>query len=350
MRLHAELFSYRLRYLQPVSWSDVREDAADYVLLKLTDADGHVGLAEATVKPTWSGHTIGSMLATLREVLLPRLTAADLRQRLRQVPEQMQARGLVESALATLDLVAAGASAAAARSVAVSCTLTRQPPDAMAQQAARLHERHGVTRFKVKGGQGLAVDADAVRAVGAAVPGAVVQVDANSAYDAARLVEHAESLRDAGAVLLEDPCPFGFTDFAGLARRSALPLLVDLAARDADAAAHFAAHGAAAISVKPGRYGAVESRAVADAARAAGAAVGLGLFGESDLGAALNLHLVPDGHAGADTLPAELTGHLMLAERLLDGGFEPRHGCLALPALAEVIARVDWSRMTPHAH
>lgn len=345
MTLQAELFSYRLPYRQTVTWSDVREDGADYVLLKLTDDAGRIGLAEATVKPTWSGHTVGSMLATLREVLLPLLATPEPRRRLRQVAEQPQARGLVESALALLAL-----QDAPARRVPVSCTLTRESPERMAAAAEAWHLGFGIRRFKLKGGQGMTLDAQAVAAVRAATPRAAVQVDANSAYAHGELARYAGALADAGAVLLEDPCPLPLAGFIALAHHCALPLLVDLAARDADSAAAFAAQGARAISVKPGRYGAFEAAAVAGAARANGAQVTLGLFGESDLGAALNLHLAAACTTGADSLPAELTGHLMLGERLLLGGLEPRDGCIELPALHELLERIDWTRMTRHAH
>jgi len=345
----AELFSYRLRYRQKVVWSDIQEDAADYVLLKLTDTEGRVGLAEATVKASWSGHTTGTMLCALRELVLPclRTKAAGAGPLELPVAEQAQAVGLAASAWRMLQQ--GPQPAGQAQGVAVSCTLTRQAPLEMARQAGQRHAAYGVRHFKLKGGQGAATDAEGVREVLNAVPDAVVQVDANSAYGPGMLADYAQRLEAAGASLLEDPCRFDLRRFPELVRASRLPLLVDWAARDAEAAAFFADAGAAAISVKPGRYGAAQALAVADAARAAHARVGLGLFGESDLGAALNLQLHAQGSLGPSPLPAELTFHLALQDSLLAQPLEPVDGIVHVPTAADIVAQVDWTRMRSHA-
>lgn len=345
----AELFSYRLHYRRKVVWSDIQEDGADYVLLKLTDTEGRVGLAEATVKPSWSGHTTQTMLCALRELVLPllRARAADAGPLELPVAGQAQAVGLAASAWRMLQRTRQPA--AEPEGVNVSCTLTRQAPPEMARQAEQHHAAYGVRHFKLKGGQGATTDAEGVREVLRAVPGAVVQVDANSAYAPEMLGDYARRLRGAGASLLEDPCRFDLCRFPDLVRASPLPLLVDWAARDADAAAFFANAGAAAVSVKPGRYGAAEAVAVAGAARAAHARVGLGLFGESDLGAALNLQLQAQGTLGPSPLPAELTFHLALQDRLLAQPLEPVGGIVHVPTAADIVAQVDWKRMQSHA-
>ena len=48
------LHAYRLRYARPVQWSDIVEEAAPFVLLRLKSDTGHEGVAEVTVKPTWA--------------------------------------------------------------------------------------------------------------------------------------------------------------------------------------------------------------------------------------------------------------------------------------------------------
>lgn len=355
--LDCAIYSYSLPYHRPQTWSDMREEAAAYVMLRLRDRDGTVGLAEATVKPTWSGHTIGSMVSTLRELVVPLLERFDPAQpgatwrALGQIAEQPQARGLGETAL--WSLLAQQGPAARTRAplrVQVSCTLTRQPPDLMAVEAQAFAQRYGISRFKLKGGQGMKIDARGVQAVREAVPGCVVQVDANSAYSPDELARYSALLHDVGAVLLEDPCPFDPLNFAARASLSALPLLVDQAARDDAMAGWYAAQGAAAISVKPGRYGAPQALRVAAAARARGAQVGLGLFGESDLGCALNLQLNAHWNAGETALPAELTAHLGLREHLLPGGMVPARGWLDVPTLRDIATKLDTHRMQHHAN
>lgn len=70
MRLaeHA-LHCYRLRYERPVRWSDIVEEAAPFVLLRLQSDTGFAGVAEITVKPTWCGVTARSSDGDRRDVL-----------------------------------------------------------------------------------------------------------------------------------------------------------------------------------------------------------------------------------------------------------------------------------------
>jgi hypothetical protein len=74
MRLaeHA-LHCYRLRYERPVRWSDIVEEAAPFVLLRLQSDTGFAGVAEITVKPTWCGVTARSLVTTIEEIFLPLL-------------------------------------------------------------------------------------------------------------------------------------------------------------------------------------------------------------------------------------------------------------------------------------
>jgi len=65
------LHTYSLRYERPVKWSDIVEEAAPFVLLRLQDEAGAVGAAEITVKPTWCGVTARSLIATIEEVFTP---------------------------------------------------------------------------------------------------------------------------------------------------------------------------------------------------------------------------------------------------------------------------------------
>src|SRR5919205_3826136 len=96
------LHAYRLRYERPVRWSDIVEDAAPFVLLRLQSDTGHVGVAEITVKPTWCGVTARSLVTTIEEVFLPLLAAVDLddatkaRAALERIPENQAAKTLID--------------------------------------------------------------------------------------------------------------------------------------------------------------------------------------------------------------------------------------------------------------
>ena len=72
------LHAYRLRYARPVQWSDIVEEAAPFVLLRLTSDSGEEGVAEVTVKPTWGGVTARSLIATIEDIFMPLFRTLDL--------------------------------------------------------------------------------------------------------------------------------------------------------------------------------------------------------------------------------------------------------------------------------
>ena len=190
-RLHV----YHLRYARPVRWSDIVEEAAPFVLLKLTSDTGDVGVAEITVKPTWCGVTARSLIAAIEDMFIPMLQTLDLsdpakvRATLDTVPENQAAKTLIDNAC--WDLYAARharplwqAWGGRAR-VELSWAVTRQEPRAMAAEAAAMVGRHGFRTLKVKGGQGIERDLAGIREIRSAVGDAVrFYVDANGAYPA----------------------------------------------------------------------------------------------------------------------------------------------------------------------
>src|SRR5436309_3371883 len=54
-----------------------RELRGNYVLVRVRDDSGRVGLGEATVDPVWSGETQAGTIALIREVLTPIVVGAD---------------------------------------------------------------------------------------------------------------------------------------------------------------------------------------------------------------------------------------------------------------------------------
>src|ERR1700682_4709743 len=136
------LHAYRLRYERPVRWSDIVEEAAPFVLLRLQSDTGVVGVAEITVKPTWCGVTARSLIATIEEIFLPLIATVDLddptdvRAVLERIPENQAAKTLIDNACWDLHASHLGQPLwrqwrGAAR-VDLSWALTRQAPPAMA--------------------------------------------------------------------------------------------------------------------------------------------------------------------------------------------------------------------------
>jgi L-Ala-D/L-Glu epimerase / N-acetyl-D-glutamate racemase len=338
------LDSYSLPYEREVRWSDIVESSAQFVLLRLESDSGHVGVAEATVKPTWSGVSRRTLELAVEDIFVPILQRLDLsnpasvRQQLDAIPENHAAKALVDNAL--WDLHAAKSSKplwqlwGGRSSINLSWALTRQSPSLMAKEAAAMVERYGFGTLKVKGGQGLAVDVQGMREIRAAVGDKLrLYVDANGFYPIEQAESYVKAMADAGAEVVEDPCPLSpDARFEALQEASPVPILVDFGCASRRDAPLFIERGARALSLKPGRFGLSDTRSMLDAANKAGCLTVVGLFGESALGTLSALQLasiLPDG-----ALPAETTWYLAMTRQVLKTPLEIRGGALELPPIA----------------
>ena len=64
MRLtRSQIAVYKLSYPRPVRWKDTVEDGGLFMLLRLFSDEGFEGVAEAPIKPTWTGTTPRSLAA-----------------------------------------------------------------------------------------------------------------------------------------------------------------------------------------------------------------------------------------------------------------------------------------------
>lgn len=345
------LHCYSLRYERPVRWSDIVEEAAPLVLLRLESDSGAVGVAEITAKPTWCGVTARSLVAAVEGVLLPRLKGVDLddpaqvRGVLDQVPENQAAKTLVDNAC--WDLYAHAQARplwqiwGGRRKVELSWAVTRQAPKAMAEEAQRMVSRHGFGTLKIKGGQGVDTDVAGMREIRAAVGDAVrLYVDANGAYPAAQAPDYVRAMADAGALMVEDPCVFAPDNaFRQLQQGSPVPLLVDFGCASRRDAALFVECGARALSLKPGRFGLSDVRAMQRLAQPAGCEAVAGLMGESALGTLAALQFAATLHTSAP--PAELTWYLAMTEQVITAMPPIVDGAIELPDTASLSALLD---------
>ena len=320
------LHFYRLPYARTIVWSNAVESSGSFALLKLTADNGAAGVAEGTIKSTWSGVSPRSLAAALEEVVLPQLKDADLADEaalasaLARIPENRLAKGMVASACWTLRAAAAGQPLwklwGGEPGVELSWTVTRQKPAAMAGEAAEYCARHGFRTLKVKGGQGLDTDLRALAEIRAAV--------------------------GAGVALAEDPSPLApDAQFEALQQGSAIPILVDSSCSTARDAELYLARGARAISLKPGRVGLSETHAVQALAAKQGARLAVGIYAESALGTLISLQqaaAVPR----ARSLAAEQSFFLEMTAQVSRLVPEIRQGRVELPAAADMASLVDW--------
>jgi L-alanine-DL-glutamate epimerase-like enolase superfamily enzyme len=338
---------YRLPYAREVVWANAVERSGLYALLRLDSDDGATGIAEGTLKDTWSGASPRSLAAALEDFLIPRLRPVDLADAravsaaLAGIPENRLAKGMIESACWTMRAARAGAPLwkqwGTRSERELTWTVTRQAPGRMAAEAAEVCARYGFRALKVKGGQGIETDLRALAEIRAAVgPSVALSVDANSHYALQEAQTYVTALAEAGVALAEDPCPLRPDGrFARLQKASPIPILVDRACGSREDAALFLERGARALSAKPGRVGLAQARAVAALAAERGARSTVGIYGESALGTLVNLQL-------ECPLPAEQTFFLILTAQVSRLVPEIREGCIRLPEAADLAQLVDW--------
>jgi L-alanine-DL-glutamate epimerase-like enolase superfamily enzyme len=347
------LHCYRLLYLREVVWANAREDSGLFALLKL-EAGGHSGIAEGTLKDTWSGVSPKSLAAALEDVLIPRLREADLTdekvvaQALAGIPENRLAKGMLESACWTLRAAQAREPLwklwDTGRSREVAWTVTRQRPALMASESAEMCAQHGFRVLKVKGGQGVEVDLRALAEIRAAVGDAVeLYVDANGAYARAEAIDYVQALAGAGVTVAEDPCSLQpDAHFEALQKASPIPILIDRSCASKEDAALYLERGAKALSTKPGRVGLAQTRAIAALALRHGAKTAVGIYAESALGTLINLQQ-------PGSMAAEQTFYLTIKEQVSTLLPQIRGGRIELPAEADLSGLVDWERVARFA-
>jgi L-alanine-DL-glutamate epimerase-like enolase superfamily enzyme len=348
------LHVYRLPYAREVVWANAREHSGLFALLVL-EADGEKGIAEGTLKDTWSGVSPKSLAAALDDFLIPRLREVDLTDErvvakaFAGIPENRLAKGMIESACWTLRAAVAGEPLwklwDAEQTRDIAWTVTRQKPALMAAESAEVCAKYGFRVLKVKGGQGVDVDLQALKEIRAAV-GAKVElyVDANSHYTRAEAPDYVRKLAAAGVTVAEDPCPLQpDSGFEELQKASPIPILVDRSCASKEDAALYLERGARALSTKPGRVGLAETRAIAAMAAMRGAKTAVGIYAESALGTLINLQQ-------PGSMAAEQAFFLTMTEQASTLVPQIRGGRIELPQEADLSRLVDWEHLKQLAY
>lgn len=335
---------YRLPYKKAVVWSNAEEDSGLYALLTLV-GDGLKGIAEGTIKNTWSGVSPGSLRAALEDVVLPLLKNVDLLDEkavygsLARIPENRLAKGLVDNACWVLRALHGKQPLwkllGGTPEVDVCWTVTRDKPAVMAKESADYCGRYGFRTLKVKGGQEMKTDLEALAAIRAAVgAGVSLTVDANSAFTREQAPDYVKRIAEAGAIVAEDPSPLvPDARFEALQKGSPIPILVDGSCTSARDAALYLARGMQAVSLKPGRVGISECLKVKETVGPQ-RQTALGIYAESSLGTFVNLQLPA-------TMPAEQTFFLIHQQQVAPVP-AIRDGRIALPQDPDLHKLVDW--------
>lgn len=188
---------------------------------------------------------------------------------------------------------------------------------------ARAHRAQGFTCFKVKVGREVEHDAEALRAIAAAVPDARFRIDANAGFSAKEALALAEILARGGIEIdcFEQPCAAG--DLAGMAEVAAAiepPVIADESARRVeDVAALVAARAADGVNLKIAKSGGpLAALAIGRAAKAQGLRVMCGGMVETRLGMTAAAH-VAAALGGVDFV--DLDTAWLLAGDPFEGGY-----------------------------
>ena len=155
------LHFYTLPYRREIIWANAVEKEGLFALLLLEGDNGKQGVAEGTIKSTWSGVSPNSLKAAFEDFLMPKLQGVDIaspaavNQALAGIPENKLAKGMIDTAAWTLHAATIGTSLwqlwNGTPEVDLTWAITRQPPAVMAAEAAEVCARYGFRTLKVKG-------------------------------------------------------------------------------------------------------------------------------------------------------------------------------------------------------
>ncbi len=249
----AEVIPYALPFRRPYVTAKGRLDRREMVLLRVTSADGPVGLGEAVPLSLRGGAGLAAVVAELRswsEIAIghavPALTPngeadtaeGDLRVGAGQPHPGLSAPAGCAIETAVHDLAARTAGVPlhelltpgrAARPVPCNATLTTDSPAGLLRQAEEWAS-DGFSVFKLKlGSDGDLGQVEAIRSgIG---PDAVIRLDANGSWGLELAVQRLAGLEPLGIELAEQPVA-DLETMAELRRRTSIPLVADESVTD----------------------------------------------------------------------------------------------------------------------
>lgn len=287
-----------VRFRRPFAVAAGMWNAREAWILRVSDADGRVGLGEAVVEPD-DGEVAASVLESLvREAVAMAETG--------RVPtgDELDGHGRPGRALrAALDAARFDLDGSASAlvlpngdGVGVNATLPLLGPRASAEAALQAVEA-GFATLKLKGGaeRETEVLVDRIRAVRQAVgPDVGLRLDVNGSWDPATAEERLEAITRFGLEYVEQPLAGDDTSaLAELRRRVRVPIAADESVASLKAARELLdAEAVDALVVKPARVGGIEvGREIAAMAADRGVPVVISTLFETGVGIAAALAL-----------------------------------------------------------
>lgn len=309
-----------------------------YVLVRVHDDQGRVGLGEGSVTSVWSGETQAGTIAMINQEFVPILQGADpfdlewIGRRIdRAVHGNSFAKGAVEMALLDLQgqilgvpvykLLGGQSRATETEGVRLKFVVGAVEPALAAQRARRMVEL-GWKAIKVKVGRDgdPAIDVERLQAVRDAIGVTWLSVDANGGYTVDQAVQAAARFEKLNVMLFEQPTRRGdHQAMAEVRRRSGIPIMADESVFTPQDALEVIRHRAAdVLSLYPGKHGGIRAtQHIAKMAEAAGIPCTIGSNLEREVATAAMAHVTAcTANLQCERFPGDLIGPVYFEQTL----------------------------------
>jgi L-alanine-DL-glutamate epimerase-like enolase superfamily enzyme len=309
-----------------------------YVLVRVQDDQGRVGLGEASVTSVWSGETQAGAIALIQQEFVPLLHGADpfdlewiTRRMDRAVHGNSFAKGAVEMALLDLQgqtlsvpvykLLGGRAQPAQTAGIRLKFVVGAVEPVLAAQRARRMVDL-GWKAIKVKVGRDgdPSVDVERLAAVREAVGSVWLSVDANGGYTVDQAAAAATRFEKLNVMLFEQPTRRGdHQAMAEVRRRSGIPVMADESVFTPQDALEVIRHRAAdVLSLYPGKHGGIRAtQQIAKIAEAAGIPCTIGSNLEREVATAAMAHVTTcTANLECERFPGDLIGPVYFEQTL----------------------------------
>lgn len=340
--------TFRLPMSGSLSWGKAgRLDALEHVLVRLVTDTGHVGLAEATPRPTIYGETPESIHAIIQNHLAPALIGLDVEdvaaanQKLAVIANNHTAKGAIDICLHEAIAACRGQHLLdlldpPQRQVRVSYILGISNRKTMLAEAKAVYDR-GVRVLKVKVGRNFTDDLARIQALQTEFGGSDLWLyaDANESLLPERVYTQLRQMANLGILYVEEPLPVELIpERAALREAEILPLIADDSAftlRDLAREVHFNTFDV--LNIKTARSGYFVSKQMLAVARQHHKGVMVGSQAGSTLGTIRAAIFA--GLDGVD-YPSELSFFLKLEDDIVNRPLQLKNGYLDLNQVAGI--------------
>lgn len=346
---------FRLPMSGALSWGQAsRMETLEHVLVRVVTDTGHVGLAEATPRPTIYGETPESVLAIIQKHLAPALIGCDvadfagINRRMAVIANNHTAKGAIDMCLYECLAAWQGQSLLdyfdpPNRKIKVSYILGISERATMLAEAKAVYER-GVRVYKVKVGRNFGDDLARIRELQAEFKGRSLELyaDANEGLQPEQAAGQLGQLAELGILYVEEPLPVEMIpERTALRQAEILPLIADDSAfTSRDLARELRFDTFDILNIKTARTGYTQSLQMLEAARQHQKGVMIGSQASSTIGtirAAIFAGLAGINH------PCELSFFLKLEDEIVNRPIELVDGYLDLDSLGGIT--VDEARL-----